>query len=100
MPSYTVDVDLSDFDTDELREELQSRGYNVFYDIDSAIDEVETHGYKVIGNEEKDDHEKLVDELHDLYYSYVGDKVEVFEREFKKLVSKTLDKNVIDLRLL
>lgn len=66
-------TDLSNIDTDDLREELESRGYNVFdqhvyedlHDFDSAdlIDAVENLGYIVV---EKDDSAAIYS-IEDLY---------------------------------
>jgi len=51
-----VTVDLDDWETDELIEELQDRNYNFIKEVnlDEAIDYVESCGYRVEGSSSGD----------------------------------------------
>lgn len=52
MKTIEVEVDLDDWETDELIEELQDRNYNFIkeIDLDETIDYVESCGYTLDGN--------------------------------------------------
>jgi hypothetical protein len=82
-----VEVDLDDFDTWELREELECRGYYVssegfdnieeFNDRD-LIDEINRRGYTVYG--------KKADIPWELYQAYLLDNDEKFRKYAKKIL--------------
>lgn len=84
-----VEVDLEDFDTDELRDELESRGYYVScseYSIDEIsdrdlIDELNDRGYTTYG--------KKADIPFELYQSYLLDS----DQQFREYVKKILIEN-------
>jgi hypothetical protein len=82
-----VEVDLEDFDTSELREELELRGYYIssdwqenLEDMDdrALIDELNSRGYTVYG--------KKADIPFELYQSFLLDDNEKFRQSVKKLL--------------
>jgi hypothetical protein len=84
-----VEVDVSDFDTDELRDELESRGYHVScseYSIDEISDreligELNDRGYTTYG--------KKADLAWELYQAYLLDD----DMGLRKYVARILREN-------
>ena len=88
----TIEVDLDDFTSEELREELDWRGESVKdvddYDDDELINELQSRDYVVGG--------KLFDVNHDLaelYTTYKTMSPEFFEKKLKKFFREHLEVN-------
>ena len=82
MSYVTVQVDLSDIETDDL------------------IDEVERRGYEVHDANAKEEAESTIDEIHNLYQAFInwkdfGNKNESFECDLKEFFKVTLDRYVV-----
>ena len=89
----TIEVDLDDFTSEELREELDWRGESVKdvddYDDDELINELQSRDYVVGG--------KLFDVNHDLaelYTTYQTMSPEFFQKELKKYFRQQLGVNI------
>lgn len=74
MAYVEVDIDLSEFSTSDLIEEVQDRGYDVF-------DKTERSGTE--------------EAVWKLWLSYQHDKDEFFEKNLKKFFSNQLNINVL-----
>lgn len=71
-----VDIELDDFDDDELIDELEDRGFSVFKDsLDISPD-------------------KFADEAHKLYVSYLSDSKENFNKTLREFFWEVLNKRV------
>lgn len=82
-----IEVRPTQFETDELIQELESRGFNSYKDDEITALEEET--------------EKLKDHLHTVYRDFLlwkdlGMKDSSFEEILKKFFDDTLDARVID----
>ena len=90
MAVYTADVevDLSDFDEWELRDELESRGYSVSADPksfttinelsdDELVDELQHRGYVI--------YYKKTDIPFQIYQSYLLDTPEQFKKQLEQI---------------
>ena len=95
MPTIekTIEVDLDDFTSEELREELDSRGESVKdvddYDDDELIAEIESRGYVTHGSGQLPN--ILRENVEELYTTYMTMSPEFFEKELKKFFNETLD---------
>lgn len=74
MAYVSVDIDMNEFDTHDLIEEVQNRGYDVY----DSTEQTET--------------ERSVWEL---WLSWQHDKDEFFEKNLKKFFSEQLNINVL-----
>lgn len=74
MAYVSVDVDLDEFDDEELIEELESRGYKVSEDGERGNPPPEP--------------------IRSLYSTYTTMSPEFFEKELKKFFRDTLDVNI------
>lgn len=74
MAYVSVDIDMNEFDTHDLIEEVQNRGYDVY----DSTEQTET--------------ERAVWEL---WLSWQHDKDEFFEKNLKKFFSNQLNINVL-----
>lgn len=93
--SQTVDIDfdLDDLDTDDLIDELRSRGYSINKDIsdfdeDEMIDELKSRGYII--HERSDGPQKIIP-VQDLYTTYLTMSPEFFQEELKRFFRINLD---------
>lgn len=95
MPTIekTIEVDLDDFTTQELRDELNWRGESDTdiseFDEDDLIEEIERRGYTVY-----DKLSDLQDELSNLYSTYMTMSPEFFDKELKRMFREKLDISV------
>lgn len=88
----TVDIDLDDFDDDELVNELKFRGFTVYEPGDRDIDlieKVQERGYTVYGKL----HDRN-DDVHDLYKTYMTTSPEFFQKELRKYFRDKLNINI------
>lgn len=85
MPYINVNIDISDFDDDDLIEDIERRGYRVMMrgQIDEDVEALQS----------------TLDEIHNLYHSFCawkdGDKNERFENELKRFFLETIDMKVL-----
>jgi len=90
MATYTteIDVDLSDFDEWELKDELESRGYSVSSDPESfkkidelsddeLVDALQARGYVI--------YYKKTDIPFQIYQSYLLDTPEQFKKQLEQI---------------
>jgi hypothetical protein len=86
MSFANVQIDLSQLETDELIEEVESRDYRIMMpgEIDENIEAFE----------------RTVDEIHNLYQAFIhwkdfGMKDSTFESDLKKFFEATVDMKVL-----
>jgi hypothetical protein len=86
MAYLNVQIDLSEFDSDPLMEEIENRGYRIMLpgEIDADIEAFN----------------KTLDDIHDLYQSFCawkdgGVKNEYFENDLKSFFLDTIDMRVL-----
>jgi hypothetical protein len=95
MPTIekTIEVDLDDFTSEELRDELDWRGESVNdiddYDDDELIVEIESRGYVTHGSGQLPNIPR--ENVKELYTTYMTMSSEFFEKELKKFFNETLD---------
>lgn len=86
MPYINVNIDISDFDDDDLIEEVERRKYRVM--APGQIDE------------DIEAFHRTLDEIHNLYHAFCawkdfGNKNENFERDLKSFFDTTIDKVIL-----
>jgi len=86
MPYINVNIDISDFDTDDLIEEIERRKYRVMEpgQIDEDVEALH----------------RQTDEIHNLSHAFIlwkdcGLKDSTFERDLKKFFEVTIDKVIL-----
>ena len=95
MPTIekTIEVDLEDFSSQELRDELDWRGESVNdiedIDEDDLIEEIERRGYTAYGKGQLPNIPR--ENVKELYTTYMTMSSEFFEKELKKFFNETLD---------
>ena len=98
MPTIekTIEFDLDDFTSEELREELDWRGESVKdvddYDDDQLIAEIESRGYVTHGSGQLPNIPR--ENVQELYTTYTTMSPEFFEKELKKFFRDTLYVNI------
>ena len=97
MPTIekTIEVDLDDFTSQELREELDWRGESDTdiseFDEDDLIEEIERRGYTAYGKGYSPNIPRKY--IQDLYSTYSTMSPEFFEKELKKFFREHLEVN-------
>ena len=95
MPTIekTIEIDLEDFSSQELRDELDWRGESVNdiedIDEDDLIEEIERRGYTAYGKGQLPNIPR--ENVKELYTTYMTMSSEFFEKELKKFFNETLD---------
>ena len=86
MSYVNVQIDISDIDTDDLIEAVERQGYRVLAkgQIDEDVEQLH----------------RTIDEIHNLYYSFLAwkdgcVKNEYFENEIKTFFDTTMDKVIL-----
>ena len=98
MPTIekTIEVDLNDFTTQELRDELDWRGESDTdiseFDEDDLIEEIERRGYTAYGSGQLPNIPR--ENVEELYTTYTTMSPEFFEKELKKFFRDTLYVNI------